>query len=345
MSSFIDFDVCLFYSVVMVYDVVSRLLPFAQAVRRIVALVPRPVRMGGQYLLAVLLLWWVWTLVGGQDMLNTMKRLSFVDFSVAFVLFNLGFVVATIRLQLYYLARNIHVPLWLLIRLGYVAMLYNLLIPGGIGADGYRVWHLRRYCGVRLRSALGLQLLHRLSGLLGLGVCGLLLLLMLGMGSIAPHWWHVLWLAFVAAMMIGLIVYRVIVWRLWKESWRFSIRALSLALIGQGINLTAAWVLVQSLAPSVMLGVSHLGYLLLSTIAAVVGMIPISVGGLGLREATYAYGAPWLEQLTGVNLQPEIGVALSLALFAISCMSVLPGVVLLLRPLPSASEENINPSR
>jgi uncharacterized membrane protein YbhN (UPF0104 family) len=65
-----------------------------------------------------------------------------------------------------------------------------------------------------------------------------------------------------------------------------------------------------------------MGYVLLFCIASVVSIMPITIGGVGLRELVFVYMAPLL------GLDAEIGVALALLFFLTSLVVSMHGAVL-----------------
>jgi uncharacterized membrane protein YbhN (UPF0104 family) len=66
----------------------------------------------------------------------------------------------------------------------------------------------------------------------------------------------------------------------------------------------------------------YLPYLVIFLVSSVAAIIPITVGGLGLRELVFLYGA----QLFGLN--QEISVAISMLFFLITVLSSLIGLAI-----------------
>jgi uncharacterized membrane protein YbhN (UPF0104 family) len=67
---------------------------------------------------------------------------------------------------------------------------------------------------------------------------------------------------------------------------------------------------------------NYLAYLLVFLASSVATIIPITIGGLGLRELVFLYGARYL------GLDADISVAVSLLFFLITLVSSLPGIYL-----------------
>ena len=74
-------------------------------------------------------------------------------------------------------------------------------------------------------------------------------------------------------------------------------------------------------------GKNFIDYVALYCAASIASIIPASPGGLGIKEATYFYGAKIINQFAGITIDPELGVALSLCTFFISLVCAFPGIL------------------
>jgi len=240
----------------------------------------------------------------------------------AFALFNLSQIVAALRMQYYYAVRGLELSSWFCIKLYYVSLLYNQVVPGGVGGDAYKVYLLKKQRDFSVSEGVRLQLMNRTSGLLAICVqlCGI------SMVVIEPTLG--LW-AFVlggVGIVVTTICYRMVTYRFLHETAQEAIGALPYSLAVQTCALLAAsllWMALGGAAQSSEL----VDYLLLFLIAAVVGMIPITIGGLGLREMTFFHGAALMSTLFSRNIVPELGVSISLSYFTVSFFASLIGVV------------------
>ncbi len=241
---------------------------------------------------------------------------------VVFGVFNLSQVVAALRMHYYYHMRGLALSKWFCIKLYYVSMLYNIVVPGGVGGDAYKVFLLKKQRNFSVSEGIKLQVANRASGLLAMCVqmFGLLIFPLIELWG-----WVGVLLPF-GALIITYISYRVLAVKLLQETIDEAFGAFPYSLAIQSCALAAFAVLWYALG-----GAAHVGmlndYLLLFLVANVVGMIPITMGGLGLREMTFFYGATILYNLVGHQMTPELGVSLSLSYFAVSMLSSFIGVV------------------
>jgi uncharacterized membrane protein YbhN (UPF0104 family) len=109
------------------------------------------------------------------------------------------------------------------------------------------------------------------------------------------------------------------------NSYRYQYRALAvafgIALLGIGCTTLVNWCLSQAVGGQMSLPI----IMLINPLIALVGMLPISIGGLGLNQAAY----PFFYGLAGVPA--DHAVAVSVLMQAIILLGSLPGGVFWLR--------------
>lgn len=195
------------------------------------------------------------------------------------------------------------------LRLYWLGMYYNLLLPGGISGDGYKIKILSDAFGVSWQRLLLISLLDRITGAIALGQWLLLGLPGLPWGQ--PHQlWS--WLALVASIPITWGVYRWAGGALTKIWIPASLQSLGvqLAQIVATLGLVLALGQAQYLLP----------YTLLFLASSVVAMLPLTIGGAGARELTFLYGATWL------GVAPEQAVAVGFLFYVISTAVAFTGI-------------------
>ncbi|MET0636439.1 MAG: lysylphosphatidylglycerol synthase transmembrane domain-containing protein [Chitinophagaceae bacterium] len=228
---------------------------------------------------------------------------------LAFFLYGLSQVVSSWRL--YGLLKVMGLPLSFLfnLRLYMLGMFYNVFLPGGIGGDGYKLYLLRKKFGAPTRTLLMGILLDRASGLWAITMLAALSVLFLPVLNI-PAFWPVLYL-------FAAIIAFYFCWRwLFKKHLRYFPYSTLRAILVQSIQCVAMICILKS----VHLSGDYLPYIfsfLLSTIATV---IPVSVGGLGLREYVMIQLSPLL------FLDQALAVSASFCFYIISTVAALPGI-------------------
>jgi len=187
------------------------------------------------------------------------------------------------------------------IRLYWLCMYYNLLLPGGISGDGYKIKVLMERFDKPLKRMVTITLLDRISGLIALGQLSVILLLWVP--EFQQYWFFV-----IPALLISFILG----WGLFRwaggtlpKVWLLS----SIQSIGvQGSQAIATLGLVLALGQ----GLHWADYLILFLISSLVAMIPITIGGAGARELTFLYGSQFLD------IHAEKAVAIGFLFYLIS---------------------------
>lgn len=187
------------------------------------------------------------------------------------------------------------------IRLYWLGMYYNLLLPGGISGDGYKIKVLMERFGKPFKRIVTITLLDRISGLMALGQLSLILLLWIQ--EFRPYWYFII----PALLLSGVPGYLLFRWagggldRVW---WKTSLQSIGV----QGAQAIATLGLVLALGE----GLHWADYLILFLISSLVAMIPITIGGAGARELTFLYGSQYLD------IHAEKAVAIGFMFYLIS---------------------------
>ena len=219
----------------------------------------------------------------------------------------------------------------------YLATLANLSLPGGVAGDAARVARNRQSDGWTLASQA--VILERLSGQVALfvvAVCGWLLWMLISKESVPDS---VVQLLLIVGLLVATIILLVVV------VLHFAAERITGFIVSFGPAVRKTWVsdhqwLVQGILSMVVVA-THLSVFAISAIAVgqplpVIALVtivpfvllsmvvPVSIGGWGLREATAASIWPLL------SLQAESGVAASVVYGLVSLFGALPGVLWLL---------------
>ncbi len=235
----------------------------------------------------------------------------------ALVLFNLSKIASALRLNLYFDAIGLKLTQSYNLILYYVGMFYNLFLPGGIGGDGYKVYLLNKHFKTGIKPLLQAVLLDRLSGLAGLVIYALLLFAVSSYASINDLFSP---LAIVLAASVIPLSY--LATRLFFRSFLSVFGSTMLWGLGvQFLQLICAWMILKSLGIEDM----TIEYLTLFLVSSVVAVLPLTIGGVGIRELTFLYGLEFL------GVEPSLGVTFSFLFFAITALSSLTGLFLLNR--------------
>ena len=273
----------------------------------------------------------VFSKIDREQFLHTMRQVHLSWVLVALLLLNLGQMTSGLRQRYYFQRIGVDMGARLSISLYYVGMLFNMVLPGGVGGDGYKAWYAKKHYNLPWADGIRVMVSNRAAGLLWL------LLFTYGLGFFSEHldkWFYALAAALgyagapesvhlpkvpilLGATAITLVGYVVACKVLLKESFATQWGGTFYSLLVQLLNMLTALVLLLAVGQTSDLP----DYLMLFMIACVVSVLPLSVGGAGLRELTFLYGAKW------AGLSTEIGVGISVLYFLVNLAASLLGVI------------------
>jgi uncharacterized membrane protein YbhN (UPF0104 family) len=238
----------------------------------------------------------------------------------AWLAFNLSKVIGAFRLNGYQRAAGIQIAPLRNLRIYYAGMFLNHFLPGGVGGDGYKILLLQRQLDVPWRRLLVAILADRISGVLVLGIMLALLLTRIDIP------WYPAWVqgSAIVVAIAGVLVF-VLGHRLLEGfDARRLLAVFALGIGVQGLQMLCVVAILAYLGSPPMQLLPILAAFLLSSIAAV---LPLSLGGLGVREVTLLYSLQWL------GLEPTFGVVAATAFYLVALSASLIGA-LFLEPIP-----------
>jgi uncharacterized membrane protein YbhN (UPF0104 family) len=274
--------------------------------------------------------------IGLQKVIDLARQANPALLLAAFLLFVVGTVARAVRWMALLRALNIQAPLRRLVELYFVGTFFNLFLPSGFGGDAVRVLELAQEA--QATAALGTVIVDRMTGILVLFVMALLALPFSG-GLLPAETSVSIALLSAGGLAAGGVVLQGGLVRRWGH-WLPG----PLALTGQGalartlraVSDCGPRAIAQALGMSLvfnllLVNVNYLAaravgvdiamtyFLLFVPVLSITLMLPISVGGLGVREGM----AVFLFAQAGVD--KPAAVAASLAVYVVS--TVLTGLL------------------
>jgi len=249
----------------------------------------------------------VWSLVRQSNPVYLLGALLF---------FNLSKWISALRLLTLFRTIGVNISGNYNLRLYYIGMFYNLFLPGGIGGDGYKIFHLNKKGSTSKRELFSAVLLDRMSGAALLAFLALAITLFQeSILELFPSFWRYLiivgaLLAIPALVLLIRLAFakfnsvttQVIHWSLWV----------------QVAQLVCAWFILSAYGVNDHFTI----YFVLFLVSSIAAMLPISFGGVGLRELVFLYASQELP------IDQTAAVALGLVFFLITALSSFIGVFL-----------------
>ncbi len=267
---------------------------------------------------AALLLWLLFQQIDAGDIWQQAMAIPPHMLLLAFVCFTVAQIASTLRMNYYYRCVDKPLNFRFSLILYYVGLVYNVILPGGIGGDAYKVYLLKKKADFPVGEGVRIQLSNRFNGLLVL--CWTLLATLFFM----PFKIDALAITTTAvvALLMGTLAYFFFAHLVLKESIQTTLGAIGYSILVQGFTVMSMLVLWWSMSDGQFMA----EYILLFQLASIAGMIPVTVGGLGIREFTFFYGAELINRFTHSELDPGLGVTISLLMFAMTVVSACLGL-------------------
>ncbi|OQP40786.1 hypothetical protein A4H97_14310 [Niastella yeongjuensis] len=237
------------------------------------------------------------------------------DLSVSWILpailfFNASQFLSAYRLLQYYNLLQKELPYRYNLELYYTGMFYNLFLPGGVGGDVYKVILLKKR-GIAWAPAAKATLLDRITGLLVLLAVGVLLL---NVVPVAIPALPIRILTF--AIVPGYLLYVFIVKRYFPPFGIVINKAIVLSVGVQCLQVLAFFCLLHFLHTR---PIAYTPYAVLFFAGGVTAALPISIGGIGIRELAMTTGAIYL------HISTTIAITASLLFYLITAISAIAG--------------------
>ncbi|MBL7865234.1 MAG: flippase-like domain-containing protein [Cyclobacteriaceae bacterium] len=228
--------------------------------------------------------------------------------AVAWITYNASKILSAERLTRYFHANHISINKKENLILYFIGMFYNLFLPGGIGGDAYKVWVLNRESRASGISAVQAVIYDRLSGMVLLGILGCLFSWLA-----FPHFPYrmVFIVGAVLALPLFFIVNRILASQFVPGFITTSILSAGV----QGFQVICAYALLIGLG----IDQAEVAYVAVFLLSSVVAVLPISIGGIGIRELVFITAADY------AAISSDQAVAFSLLFFLVSAISSVPG--------------------
>jgi uncharacterized membrane protein YbhN (UPF0104 family) len=274
-----------------------------------------------KYLIAIILLVLIVRHAGTEKILGYLKQISLLNFVLTLAAISLAQIFAARRMQYFFKESGFVLNTRYSIVLYYVGAFYNFLLPGGIGGDAYKVILARRRMDMPAMQGIKLMVADRAAGLCIVMIMMFVMAYFVNLTAVVPYYYLLL----AVGLLVTLIGYMVFPKLLLKQKPITMIKALPYSFASQ-----ACWIIaLMSIWNSIGNGKYLVEYIIFYSAASIVGLLPVSVGGLGLKEMTYYYGAGMMQHFAGIDVNPDVGIAISLCLFAMGFISSLPGLIFL----------------
>lgn len=268
----------------------------------------RLVKTSIKIIISIAALYFVFRQIEFQTVFNEIKNSKLLFIFLALFAFIISKWIAAFRLNYFFRTIDIKLSELINIRLYLVGMYYNLFLPGGIGGDGYKIFLLNKKTEIKTKKIFWVVLVDRLNGIFALFVLAVLLSYLIPL-IIDFNYKPIIWIIIPIAFFSFYLFLRKVSSYLIKVIPKTIIQSFFV----QGFQLLSAYLILKSFGNLE----NETSYLFIFLISSIVAMFPVSIGGMGLRELTFLYGARIL------SLNEEVSISISLIFYLITaCVSL-----------------------
>lgn len=273
---------------------------------------PKPVTAILKIAISLVLLYFIFSKIQFREVAEIIRRSRVGYLVIAILFFILSKVLASFRLNCYLHRLKIYLTQTSNLKLYSLGMFYNLFLPGGIGGDAYKGYILKKKFEIRTKSIIAVLLLDRFSGLLLLFILACILCLLL------PYEFLVLWKIPIGfAIVLSVFIF----WGIHKKLFSYLLPIFWKSFGYSAFVQCSQLLCVLFILMALKIEVNVLTYLFIFLISSIVSILPITIGGIGIREVVFYYGAIWL------NLAENTSVTISVVFFLITAFVSLFGLI------------------
>jgi hypothetical protein len=304
--------------------------------------VRRHISLVARVAVAALAILWVFHDQDWGELAGIFRRLNLWVFALGLAVFATSQGILAVRWWLLLRAQAIHISVLTAVRLFFLGLFYNNVMPGAVGGDLLKAWYIAKHTDKRLEGVLSV-VVDRAVGLLSLVLMAVFTCSILVPGGVVSlveamqagtpvwltqHWGAILSVGLVVVTVIAAATLhpygRAVLQRLAGRTWGRGVElvqrtrsalvlycvkpltlllTMTLTILAQMVVIVAFWLLGRNLGMEA--GLKY--YFVVFPVMWVVAAIPVSIAGLGVLEG----GIRWLfEFLTGAVAAQAVVLAL-----------------------------------
>ena len=263
------------------------------------------------------LLYYVFSKVPISEVKNRLLHANYWWMLAAVIMYAFSMIASAWRLLSFFKSIDLRLDPRFNMRLYMLGIFYNLLLPGGIGGDGYKIYLLHKRYNLQAKRVFWAIAFDRLSGLWAIG------LIVVALTIFIPQIQEQIHMAIpIVIFVVGTGIYYIVIKIFFKDFTKHFFKGHAKAVIVQSFQVLTVLCFLMGqdfhgkFAP----------YLLSFLISALAAAVPITFGGAGAREAIFQRLSPIFHMNVG------LAVFLSVSFYLTSLLVALSGLYYVLRP-------------
>lgn len=236
---------------------------------------------------------------------------------LALILSNISLIFSGLRSRLYFDEFGLVLSKAFAVGIYYIGTLFNVVLPGGITGDGYKVLVISKKHSFSKLKALRVILYERVNGFYALAFIGFCCVYFSHFKDISN--------VFVINTMLLIAItpcYAFGIKYVLRDKFNAAIIATPYSFIVQILQVLMALSIMKAFQIDTM---PYMDLLVLFIAGSILCVLPISIGGIGMRELVFLYGADILG-----SINPELSVSVGFLSFLIYALTALVGLPIML---------------
>ena len=258
---------------------------------------------------SVAAIWWVISQISFKEVLGVFSSSNVYYLFAALIALAFSYVFQAFRQNLAFQNTGANLTQPLNLKLLWLGMFYNLFLPGGVGGDGYKVYLVHKYRKNGIKKNIGAMLVNRISGLVAIGIITVIMYYLSGLQIPYGNW---AWIGIPAVYALYYFVLKFF----FKSFLKIHAGLFLWSLAVQIMQFVSALFILYAFHQTTDL----FDYLFLFFVSSIATAVPITIGGIGMREMVFLVSAKTLE------LNIELCIALSLMSYIITAIISLGGL-------------------
>ncbi|ETO21160.1 hypothetical protein RFI_16046 [Reticulomyxa filosa] len=245
-----------------------------------------------------------------------LKEASLSCLFVALIVSVISYIFSGLRSQFYFEKYGLKLFKKFAVALYFLGSSFNIVLLGGIGGDGYKIfylWKLEKFSKIK---SLRIIFYERVNGVYVLILFGLIFAFFSDFVHIIPYFTYLMTLGLITVTPAYLLGAKYMI----RDKIDIAVGALKFSFFVQLTQYIMYSFIIIGIEPTLSFH-TWINFAVLFAISSIVAIIPITIGGAGLRDLTFLYGTQFIS-----TEHKELGIAVCILIFTISSISCLPGV-------------------
>lgn len=256
-----------------------------------------------------------------KDITSVLARTDLSYFTLALITSNASTIFSSLRSKRYLKHYGLEITTKFAICYYYIGMFFNVLLPGGIGGDAYKVIILSQSSQFPKLKGARVILYERVSGFFALCALGFAIFYCTHFSFDSLLWWANT-ILFTLLLPFYLLGNRYIL----RDQNKIALVVAPLSFAVQLLQLLVFYFLIRSLNLSNLTLELEWDLVFLLVVASIISILPITFGSVGLREFTMVLGLSYLGFEQDII---EYGVSLAFLNFIIYLLTAVVGLPIL----------------